>query len=128
MPNKKDAKTTATPEIVRPQTSVDPKIAGVLCWIFTPVASLIFMLIEDLKKDEGIQFDAKQSLVFGIVNILLPLVCIPFMIIPFINIIAVMGVAVVNMAAFCIRIAMAVNCYNGKRVELPLIGEWAKKI
>ncbi|MBN1618603.1 hypothetical protein JW887_04680 [Candidatus Dojkabacteria bacterium] len=94
---------------------MDPKVAGLLAWLFCPISSLIFMLIEDMKQDKTIQHHAKQSLWYGIINIaamaIIWVPCIGWLI----------GVA------FLVgRLIFAFQAYSGKEVKVPVIGDMIK--
>lgn len=101
-------------------SGIDPKLAALLCWIFTPVSSIVFMLIDETKKDEFIQFNAKESLWYGVANIVMYV----FTIIPCLGWIVV----IIGSIAFLIgRIVIGVKAYNGEKVVLPIIGDMASK-
>ncbi len=98
---------------------VDPKLAVLLCWLLTPLTSIIFLLLEDTKKDEYVQFNAKQTLWFGVAHFLLN----------FLVIIPCLGAIVVmfgNIAFWIARIYFGIKAYNGERVELPIFADLAK--
>lgn len=111
---------------VSTSTSMDPKLAALLCWIFAPITSLIFMLMDDMKKDEFIQFNAKESLWYGVAQIVLSFGT-------FISIIPIIGwmigclIAILQIALFIGRIIIAVKAYNGEKVVLPVLGDLASK-
>nr|HPM42087.1 hypothetical protein [bacterium] len=48
-------------------TGLAPNIAGLLCYICSPITGIIFLLIE--KENQDVKFHAWQSLVFGIAYI-----------------------------------------------------------
>jgi uncharacterized membrane protein len=110
------AETKATPA---KGTGLDPKVTILLCWLLAPITSLIFMLMDDTKKDPNILFNAKESLYYGIANIIL----FVFIIIPCIGWIFV---SLGSLAFLVGRILIAVKAYNGEKVVLPLIGKWAE--
>ena len=45
-------------------TGLDPKLAGLLCYILSPLTGIVFFLIE--KANPIVRFHAAQSIVFGI--------------------------------------------------------------
>lgn len=101
-------------------SGMDPKLVALLCWIFAPITSIIFMLIEEMKEDEFIQFNAKESLWYGIANFVL----FAFAIIPCLGAIIVL----LGSIAFLIgRIVIGIKAYNGEKVVLPIIGDMASK-
>lgn len=104
------------------KTGMDPKLAGLLSWIFAPVTSIIFMLMEDTKKDEFVLFHAKQSLVYSIAQIILFPIGLVFMFIPVVGVILNCGMWLVHLAFFAGRIYFAIKAYNGEKIAVPLIG------
>ena len=52
-------------------SGLDPKLAALLSWVFTPVSSIIFMVLDDMKGDDFVQFHAKQSLYWFVVEMVL---------------------------------------------------------
>lgn len=120
-----DTQTPAAP--AKASSGLDPKLAALLSWIFAPITSIIFMVMEDMKKDEFVQFNAKESLYYSIVQLVLIPLGIVFMFIPVLNIIMGCVMWILHMALFVGRIVFAVKAYNGEKVVLPLIGEWASK-
>lgn len=105
---------------------LDPKIAGLLCWIFAPITSLIFMLMEDMKKDEFIQYHAKNSLYFGIANILFPFISIFIAFIPFIGWLISCVVWLLMLGFFGVRIYYAIKAYNGEKPVIPILSSFVK--
>src|SRR3990172_8770100 len=96
-----------------------PEMQALLCWIFTPITSLIWMN----EKDDLVRFHAKQSLYYGIFAIVMYVVtwllaftvilaCLTF-IWPFVD----LG----------IRIYMAIKANKGEKTKLPVFGDMAEK-
>lgn len=98
---------------------MDPKLAAMLSWLFTPITSIIFMVMEDTKKDEFAYFQAKQSLWYGVAQ-----VCLSFL-----GIIPIVGcvIWIVSIVMFIGRIVFAVKTYQGENVELPVLADLARK-
>jgi uncharacterized membrane protein len=111
---KQDSQNTAS----KSSAGMDPKVAALLCWLLTPFASLIFMLMDDMKDDDFIQFNAEESLYFGLAQIVLSFA------LPIPGIGCVIGL--VNVGLFVARIVIAVKAYNGERVEVPVIIDLVK--
>jgi uncharacterized membrane protein len=106
---------------------MDPKLAALLSWIFSPLSSLIFILMEDMKKDEFIQFHAKQSLFWAIAEVVLGVTVGIISIIPFVQLITCLLGPVLLLLSLGVRIYGAYKGYQGEKVELPIIGEMAAK-
>ncbi len=115
-------------EEIKPSTSssMDPKLAALLCWIFAPLTSLIFMLMDDTKKDEFIMFNAKESLWYGVAQIVLSFASF-IMIIPIIGWLISCVIWILQLAMFVGRIIIGVKAYNGEKVVLPVLGDLASK-
>lgn len=107
-------------------SSMDPKLVGLLCWIFAPITSIIFMLMDDMKKNEEIQFNAKESLWYGIVQIVLSFGTF-IAIIPIIGWLISFAVVILQVAMSIGRIIIAIKVYNGEKVVLPVLGDLARK-
>ncbi len=106
------------------KSGLDPKLAAMLSWIFTPITSVIFMSMEDMKKDEFVQFNAKESLYFFLAEIVIWIVATVLSLIPFVGLCLY---PLLGLADFGVRIYMAIQAYNGKKVVLPVIGPMAEK-
>lgn len=117
---------TAASSSASPSSSgLDPKLVGMLCWLFAPITSIIFVLMNDFKSDNFVQNHAKQSLVFGVLHMLSPFLMF-LMFIPIIGwIIGCLG-WLVSIAFLVMRIIFAVKAYNGETITLPLIGDMVK--
>lgn len=113
-------------EKTKSSSGIDPKLAALLSWLFTPITSIIFMVLEDTKNDEFAFFNAKESLFFGIAQFLLVFVGV-FSFIPVIGWILGCIVWLAQVAALIGRVVIAVKAYNGEKVVLPVIGDMASK-
>ena len=121
-PNVGGEKAAAAPSS---SSSLDPKLAGLLAWLLAPITSIIFMVMDDMKNDDFIQFHAKQSLYWVGVEIALWIVLSLLSAVSF-GILACLFV-VLPFLEIGVRIYGAVKAYNGEKVKLPLIGDWAEK-
>jgi len=81
------------------------------------------MLMEDTKKDEFVQYHAKVSLYFGIVNIVASMVLWILMFIPFLGA-CLYGLTM--LALFGARIYYMVQAYNGKKPQVPVLSGFVK--
>lgn len=107
-------------------SSMDPKLVALLCWIFAPITSIIFMLLDDTKNDEFIMFNAKESMWYGIAQIVLSFLTF-LMVIPIIGILISCVIWLLQMAMLVGRIIIGVKAYNGEKVVLPVLGDLASK-
>ena len=107
-------------------SSMDPKLAALLCWIFAPLTGLIFMLMDDMKKDEFIMFNAKESLWYGVAQIVLSFSLV-LSVIPIIGLLISCVAGILQFAMFIGRIIIGVKAYNGEKVVLPVLGDLASK-
>lgn len=103
-------------------TSLEPNVAGLLCYIAGWITGLIFFLIE--KDDDFVRFHAMQSIVtFGAITILSIVFGILFMV-PFLGMI--LG-TILWIGTIILWILLMVKAYQGERFKLPLIGDLAEK-
>jgi uncharacterized membrane protein len=111
-------------------TGLTPNIAGLLCYICTPITGLIFLLIE--KENRDVKFHAWQSVAFGVVYFVLVialeiLAAIMGMIASVLGIIVGFFIPILMLAAFIIWIVCMVKAYQGERWRIPLVGDFAAK-
>ena len=101
-------------------TGIEPKIAGLLCYILGWVSGVIFLVIEE--ESEFVKFHARQSIVlFGLLTvagILVPIV-------PFLGVILS---KLLGAAGFIAWVLMMVFAAQGKKTELPVVTELAEKL
>ena len=105
----------AEPNAPSSDTGMDPKLAGLLCYIW--IVGVVFLFIS---KDKFVRFHAFQSLFLGIAFTLLSIVCgfIPFIWF-FSWILWPLYMALV--------IVMMIKAYNGEKYKLPIIGDIAER-
>lgn len=111
-------------------TGIDPKLAGLLCYLFAPLAGIIFYLME--KEDKFIRFHALQSIALAVAGIVISigltiiiavlsavsggLGCILSLIWP---IFGILWIVVVILAM--------VKAYQGEMYKLPVLGDMVEK-
>ena len=118
---------TQTTKVAGSTTSLEPNVAGLLCYLAGWITGLIFILIE--KENKFVRFHAMQSIVtFGALTVLwivlsvigqvhIPVVSSLFWII---DIIAwVLGIV--------LWIVLMVKAYQGEKFKLPIAGDIAEK-
>ncbi len=114
-------------------TGMDPKVAGLLCYLFGWISGLIFFLIE--KEDKDIRFHAMQSIllsvalfaiwiglaiIFGIIGFIPGIGILLLVISPLIYLVVWIG-------SIVIWIMLMVKAYQGEKWKLPIIGDIAEK-
>jgi uncharacterized membrane protein len=108
-------------------TSLEPNVAGLLCYLVGWITGLIFFLIEE--KDEFVRFHAMQSIiVFGaisVVNILLYILWV----IPGVGwIFGAILATIMWVLAIVLWIILMVKAYQGERFKVPIAGNLAENI
>jgi len=116
---------TQAPKVAGSTTSLEPNVAGLLCYVLGWITGLVFILIE--KENKFVRFHAMQSIVtFGAFCVL----WIPFSILSQLDILrALFGVlyAITGILAFVLWIVLMVKAYQGERFKLPIAGDIAEK-
>lgn len=103
-------------------TSLQPNVAGLLCYVFWWITGLIFYLIE--KDDDFVRFHAMQSIVtFGAITIL-SIVCGILFLVPFLG--WILGM-LLWIGSIILWILLMVKAYQGEKFKLPLLGDLAEK-
>jgi uncharacterized membrane protein len=106
-------------------TSLEPNIAGFLCYLFGWITGLVFILIE--KENKFVRFHAMQSIVtFGAFNV----IWIPLYILSRVHVIWVLALVLeipIGILAFVLWIVLMVKAYQGERFKLPIAGDIAEK-
>ncbi len=89
------------------------KLMAAIAWFFAPIASVVFIVLDNYKKDKYVQFHAWQSLAFGIANIVVSFVLGWTCILP--------------LAMFVVAIVGIIKAFQGEMWKLPVIGDWAEQ-
>jgi uncharacterized membrane protein len=110
-------------------TGLDPKLAGLLTYLFGWVTGLVFFLIE--KEHREVRFHAAQSILVSLTFIAVYLALSVVAMVPVIGLLALLGYALVGLAGFALWVYLLVQGYNLNHVRLPVLGamaeEWAAK-
>ena len=103
-------------------TSLEPNVAGLLCYLGLWITGLIFILIE--KENKFVRFHAMQSVVtFGAITVLwVVLQVLAAMFWPF----YFLGVPFWILSVV-LWIVLMVKAYQGERFKLPVAGDFAEK-
>ena len=103
-------------------TSLEPNIAGLLCYLAGWITGLIFILIE--KENKFVRFHAMQSIVtFGALTVL----WIVFGALWFIPVVGALLSAIAWILGVILWIVLMVKAYQGERFKLPIAGDFAEK-
>jgi uncharacterized membrane protein len=112
-------------------TGLDPKLAGLLCYILGPITGIIFFLVE--KTHAVVRFHAAQSIVFGIAWVVL------WVILSIVGIILhqiswtignLFGLVtlLVWLGLFIVWIVLLIKGYSGEKWKLPIVGDMAERM
>lgn len=108
-------------EVDRSQSStgLDPKLAGVFCYLLGWISGVVFLVIE--KQSDDVRFHAFQSVAtFGALFVL----SIVAGVIPIIGGLVSVLLAPVGLILW---IVLMVKAWQGERFKLPLVGDWAEQ-
>jgi uncharacterized membrane protein len=109
-----------------PKTGLSDNAIAALAY-FTPVLAVFFLAIRRYNKRPYVRFHAWQSLVFNVYVIFLGYVgfyALRFIV--FLGPRVVVGLTcLVSLLVFLVWLWCVVGAWNGKRIKLPLIGDWA---
>jgi uncharacterized membrane protein len=109
-----------------PKPGLSDNAIGAIAY-FTPVMAIFFLAIRRYNKRPYVRFHAWQSLVFNVFVIFFGYVLtitLPFA--PFLGPRVAMGLlCAAGLAAFLLWLWCVIGALNGKRVKLPIIGDWA---
>ncbi len=117
--------TGEAPKATGSTTSLEPNVAGFLCYLVGWITGLIFILIE--KENKFVRFHAMQSIVtFGAFSVVMAV----FSILSRIGTLdVVFGIfqAIVGILGFVLWIILMIKAYQGERYKLPIAGDIAEK-
>lgn len=100
-------------------TGLDPKVAGLLCYLGIFITGIIFLILE--KQSRFVKFHAFQSIVvFGILAVVnLILTAIPF--------IGWLFNLILAPLSFILWIALMLLALQGRQFKVPYIGDWVEQ-
>lgn len=108
-----------------------PNIASLLCYVCTPITSIVFLLIE--KENRDVKFHAWQGTLFGAALIAISIILQIFGAL-FGRLVGFMGVfflsflfPVIWIAALVLWVVCLIKSYQGERWKIPVIGDIAAK-
>jgi len=112
-------------------SGLDPKLAGLLCYILSPLTGVIFFVIE--KTNSVVRFHAAQSIVFGLACIVLWIVLWIFTLVLY-QISWALGnvfnllMTIFGLGLFIVWIVLLIKGYSGERWKLPVLGDMAERM
>ena len=119
------------PAASQTSTGLDPKLAGLLCYILGIITGLIFFLIE--KSNDVVRFHAAQSILFsGSMIVLWILITILQFVILSISLslgsIFSLLTMLLGLAVFVLWVVLLIKGYSGEKWKLPVIGDMAERM
>lgn len=112
-------------------TGLAPNIASLLCYVCSPITSIIFLLIE--KENKDVQFHAWQGTLFGVSTIVLN---VGLNILGFLlgRMVDFFGAIILSfllpllwIAIFILWIVCLLKAYQGERWKIPVLGDIASR-
>jgi uncharacterized membrane protein len=120
-----------SPAASQSSTGLDPKLAGLLCYILGIITGLIFFLIE--KSNDVVRFHAAQSILFsGSMIVLWIIITILQFVILSISLslgsIFSLLTMLLGLAVFVLWVVLLIKGYSGQKWKLPVIGDIAERM
>jgi uncharacterized membrane protein len=119
------------PAAIQSSTGLDPKLAGLLCYILGIITGLIFFFIE--KSNGVVRFHAAQSILFSGSMIVLWIV-ITILGFVIVNISLALGsifsllTMLLGLGIFVLWVVLLIKGYSGQKWKLPVIGDMAERM
>ena len=112
-------------------TGLDPKLAGLLCYILGIITGLIFFLIE--KSNDVVRFHAAQSILFSgsMIVLWILLTILSFVVIQIsLSLATIFSLLtmLLGLAVFVLWVVLLIKGYSGQKWKLPVIGDMAERM
>jgi uncharacterized membrane protein len=107
-------------------TGLDPKLSGVLAYLFWIVGGILFLVTE--KQNQLVRFHAAQSIVLGLAEIVLWVIVSILGSIPVLGFVFWLLGLLLWLAIIALRLFLMYKAYMLERFKLPLIGDQAEKL
>ena len=119
------------PAASQSSTGLDPKLAGLLCYILGIITGLIFFLIE--KSNGVVRFHAAQSILFSgsMIVVWIVLTILQFVILSIslsLGSIFSLLTMLLGLAVFVLWVVLLIKGYSGEKWKLPVIGDMAERM
>ena len=119
------------PATSQSSTGLDPKLAGLLCYILGIITGLIFFLIE--KSNDVVRFHAAQSILFSgsMIVVWIVLTILQFVILSIslsLGSIFSLLTMLLGLAVFVLWVVLLIQGYSGEKWKLPVIGDVAERM
>jgi uncharacterized membrane protein len=105
---------------------MDPRLAGLLSYLFPPITGIIFFLIE--KRDAVVRWHAAQSIVFGVAWIVLWVALSILNMIPILGWFTWLLTIPVAIAGFILWVVCLIKGYSGQMWRMPVLAPYADKV
>lgn len=112
-------------------TGIEPNLSALLCYLFGFISGLVFWLIE--KRNQAVRFHAAQSMIiFGALAVFWILLTIITSALiwsapALVTVFSIIGM-LVGLAALAGWILLMVFAYQGKQLEIPMVGKMARQL
>ncbi|MBA2564094.1 MAG: DUF4870 domain-containing protein [Gemmatimonadetes bacterium] len=108
-------------------TGLDPKLSGLLAYLFGAVSGILFLLAE--KRHPEVRFHAAQSILLTVALVVLSVVLSILSNIPVLGwVFAILGGLIFMFGALIVWLFMMYKGYQLEHFKLPLIGDYAEKL
>lgn len=118
-------------EVESSSTGIDPKLAGLLCYILGIVTGLVFFLIE--KTHSTVRFHAAQSILYSLATIAVWIVLGIFDLVlaqiswTMASLFAMVQL-LVYLGLFVLWVILLIKGYSGEKWKLPVLGDMAERM
>jgi uncharacterized membrane protein len=119
------------PAASQTSTGLDPKLAGLLCYILGLITGLIFFLIE--KSNDVVRFHAAQSILFNgaVIVVWIVLIILQFIIMAIsftLGSVFSLLFMILGLGVFVVWVVLLIKGYSGEKWKLPIIGDLAERM
>lgn len=100
-------------------TGLPTNTAAALSYVLGIITGIAFLILE--KNDKLVRFHASQSVAFSVVTV------IGWTILTIVPVIGWLLLPLWGLGAFILWLVLILKTYQGEKLKLPYIGEWAEK-
>jgi uncharacterized membrane protein len=120
-----DSQPNAAPPAAPGSSGLPQNVAAGLAVLFSIIGGIVFLVIE--KKNAYVRFYAMQSIVLGVVVLVLDLVIAVLVKIPFLGVIFGLLSILFSLGCLALFIITLIKAFTGVEWEIPYIGKQARK-